>query len=224
MVDSLQSRRGFSALEFAVVIAILGVVFAMTLKGAAAIEVMRAIATVHQLRNYQNTVQSYLAQFGQLPGDDPTATTHWGRPAAMTVVDGISISLAGNGSIEGPLSDPLNPDGEQLLAWRDLRLSGILDGDRTLVGQSAQPEDYFGTIFGLAEDNFGLQQVLCAMHVPGKVARYIDQQMDDGQIGTGQIRATSRWDPVGAKNHFDAPDTAPYDPSKTYIICMPYQP
>ena len=224
MVDFSQQRRGFAALEFVVVIAILGVLFAMTLKGAVAIEMMRGVATVHELRNYQNVLQNYLAEFHQLPGDDPVAPRNWGRPATMTVVDGVGVSLAGDGIIQGPLSDPLNPDGEQLMAWRDLRLSGFLDGDQSLVGQAAQPEDYFGTIFGLAEENLGLQQVLCAMHVPGRVALFVDKQLDDGNISTGRVRATSRWDPVHAKNTFDTPDQTPYDPNKTYIICMPYQP
>ena len=224
MVDSSQRRRGFAALEFAVVIVILGIIFAITLKGAGAIEAMRAIATVHELRNYQNILQNYLAEFRQLPGDDPAAPSHWGRPAAMTVVDGIRASLAGDGLIQGDLSDPLNPEGEQLMAWRDLRLSGLLDGDPALIGQAAQPEDYFGTAFGFAQTNLGLDQVLCAMHVPGGVARYIDEQLDDGHIETGHVRATSQWDPVNAKNRFDTPDKTPYDPSKSYIICMPYQP
>ena len=224
MVDFSQRRRGFAALEFAVVIAILGAIFVITLKGAGAIEAMRAIATVHEIRNYQNVVQNYLAEFHQLPGDDPSAPRHWGRPTTITIVDGVRGSTAGDGLIQGALSDTLNPEGEQLMAWRDLRLSGMLDGDTALIGQAAQPEDYFGTVFGLAEDNLGLEQVLCAMHVPGGVARYIDEQLDDGHIETGRVRATSRWDPVNAKNRFDTPDKTPYDPSKTYIICIPYQP
>ena len=224
MVDSWQRRRGFAALEFAVVIVILGIIFIITLRGAGAIESMRAIATVHEIRNYQNTLQNYLAEFHQLPGDDPAAPNHWGRPATITVVDGVRVSTAGDGLIQGELSDTLNPEGEQLMAWRDLRLSGLLDGDHTLIGQAALPEDYFGTVFGLAEANLGLEQVLCAMHVPGAVARYIDEKLDDGKVDTGRVRATSSWDPVNAKNHFDTPDKTPYDPSKTYIICIPYQP
>ncbi len=135
-----------------------------------------------------------------------------------------SVSLAGNGKIDGLLDDPGNASGEQYMAWRDLRSAGLVEGDPTLLGQSARPENFFDGDFGFAENNLGLEQVLCLTRVPGRDAELIDKRLDDGSVSTGRLRGTSRWDPVYAKNQFDAPDTAPYDPEKTYIICLPSLP
>jgi len=223
-MNTSRKARGFAAVEIIVVVAVLGAIFLMTLKGTAAVEMMRAIATVYQIRNLQNTVQNYVAQFRQLPGDDAEASKRLGRPPALTIVEGVAIVLAGDGVIQGPLSDPLNPEGEQMMAWRDLRLSGIYDGDPALIGQAAMPDNAFGGVYGFAEDNFGLEQVICATHLPGRAAAYADEKLDDGNIATGRVRGTAKWDPNQAKNRFDTPDTTPYDPNKTYIICMPYQP
>ncbi len=65
---------------------------------------------------------------------------------------------------------------------------------------------------------------LCATRVPGRAAQMIDDRMDDGRIDRGRVVATSRYDPADAKNHFDAPDSDPYDIEKEYIICAPILP
>jgi hypothetical protein len=139
-------------------------------------------------------------------------------------LDGLPVSFLGDGIIQGELDDPVNVSGEQYSAWRDLRAAGMMEGDPALVGKSAQPENIFDGFFGFAQDNLGLQQVLCLTKVPGRDAQLLDTKLDDGNIATGRLRGTSRWDPAHAKNHFTTPDIAPYDPQKTYIICLPYLP
>ncbi|MGE3332135.1 MAG: type II secretion system protein [Rhodospirillaceae bacterium] len=221
MKTSQQYQAGFSGLQMVIVVAILGFTFVMALKGRDLVHAMRGLATINKLRDFQLELRTYEAQYRAPPGDDPAAPRRWGRENSIYIVGGVGVSMAGDQRISGLLSDYGNATGEQFDAWRDLRFSGLLDGDTALVGQSAMPENLFGGHFGFAEDNFGLKNVICTTQIPGDVAQKIDERLDDGTINAGAVRATSRWDPIDAKNHFDAPDEAPYDPLKTYIICVP---
>jgi hypothetical protein len=64
---------------------------------------------------------------------------------------------------------------------------------------------------------------LCATKIPGVAAQRIDSQLDDGVINSGLVVATSRFS-MEENNHFDAPDTDPYDVEKSYILCAPMLP
>ncbi len=220
----LKAHRGFGIIELILVIFILGTVFLLTLKGTVLIAPLRSYAVAQQIGHYQSGMMQYQADLMAVPGDDVRGSERWKRAVALYNIGGAPVSFAGNSKIDGFLDDSSNAQGEQYVAWQDLRLGGYVNGDPTLAGQSARPENTFGGIFGFAEDNFGLQQVLCLTQVPGHDAQLIDKRLDDGDVSAGRMRGTSRWDPVEAKNHFSAPDSAPYNPEKTYIICLPYLP
>ena len=215
------SERGLAPLVMIISVVILGMVIVMTLKGTELVHRMRGMVTATKFRQFQDQILNYENQYRFLPGDDRAAPSRWGRPNSVYIVNGVGVSYAGDLRIQGLLSDYGNATGEQFNAWRDLRFAGLLDGDQDLVGQSAMPENPFGGLFGFAESNFGLRDVICATQVPGDAAESIDRRLDDGFISTGTVRATSLWDPITAMNRFDAPDKTPYDPSKTYIICVP---
>lgn len=213
-----------TVIELGLVIVILGVVFIFALKGVDLIPRMRTPIVAQQITNIQNAVFAYQTEYRELPGDDPGAPRRWQRPDALYMSGGAVISFVGDGKIDGLFDDAGNAVGEQFTAWRDLRLGGFLTGDVALVGQSARPENPFGGVYGFAQDNFGLQQVLCLTQVPGTDALLLDQRLDDGASSTGKVRAGSGWDPVERKNHFPEPDAGLYDPEKTYIVCLPYMP
>ena len=217
-------KSGFGVIEIAIAIIILGMVYVFTLQGLTLISSMRAFVLAQQIGQYRSAMQTYLNEYRALPGDDPGAVGRWPRPEALFDIGKGLISMAGDGKINGLFDDPANPLGEQYVAWRDLRYAGYVTGDNTLVGQSARPETIRDITYGFAEDNLGLQQVLCLTRVPGEDAALLDKRLDDGVISTGKLRGTSKWDPVGANNHFAKPDEEPYDPEKTYIICLPYLP
>lgn len=220
-----KSSAGFSIVEFGVTIILLGVIFVMTLKGAALVESMRAFMTTVQISKFQNAVMSYREAFNALPGDDAQGPRRWGRPDAIVFFSGAPVSYANDARINGQLFDILNPNGENFIAWADLRGYGAVPGDITLVGFSAMPENLFGGVYGFDEGNLGQEGgSLCATRVPGGAAQKIDARMDDGIIDRGRVVATSKYDATNAHNHFDAPDSAPYDIEKEYIICAPILP
>lgn len=217
-------QRGFSFLELGIVIIILGVVFLFGLEGVTAIPAMRSVIVAHQIQGIQTAILQYLTDYGQMPGDDPAAAKRWRRPDAIFIQGTTPISFIGDGKIDGLLLDPNNATGEQYTAWRDLRLGGYLPGDNELVGQSARPENPFGGFYALAAANMGLENVLCATRVPGADAKLIDKKLDDANPSTGKLRASSKPDSDTGNEGVFSPDVEPYDPEKTYIICLPQLP
>ncbi len=225
MDEDAKFGRGFSIIELSMTIFILGIVFAMTLKGKDLVENMRAFIVSYQISQFQNSVFAYQSSHGALPGDDTRAAQRFGREAAMFLINGSAVTMIGNSRIDGLLSDALRANGENFMAWRDLRYAGAVDGDPAVAGASAMPENPFGGVYGFDEGNLGQREgSLCVTRVPGRAAQMIDDRMDDGIINHGKVVATSRYDAVEAKNHFDAPDSEPYDFEKEYIICAPILP
>lgn len=217
-------QRGFSAIETTIAIVILGVVFLLTLKGAIAVQAMRALLTTYAVQDFRTAVSLYLAEQRQLPGDDPAAPARYGRPEAQVYVEGAPRSLAGNARLDGLLTDTLSPNAEPYMAWRDLRYAGFVEGDPGLIGDMALPGNLFGGVYGFDQGNLGQEKgSLCLTKVPGYAAQMIDKKLDDGIIDKGAVVATARFS-IDQHNHFSAPDSEAYDTEKTYIVCVALEP
>jgi prepilin-type N-terminal cleavage/methylation domain-containing protein len=218
------AKRGFALIEFVVVIVVLGVIFLMTMKGAEMVTTMRAVVTSHQIAQIQTKVAVYQNDYRALPGDDPRGEVRYKHGGARGLENRVLVNRTGNDQIDGHLSDYSSPDAEPFMAWRDLRYAGKLDGDPTLQGIAALPENPFGGFYGFDAGNLGQKRgSLCATKVPGRAALLIDEKIDDGRINTGKMVATSKFS-VEENNHFDAPDVEPYNVEKEYIICVPMLP
>lgn len=213
-----------TVIEVAVTTTLLGILLFLTLKGTVMIETMRSVALGYELQQFQRLVLGYQVQYRQLPGDDPVAPLRFNREAALVRQGDLRVQLTGNGVIDGLFFDSSNPEGEQFAAWRDLRFMGALSGDTKMTGVSALPETPFGGFYGFDKGNLGQEGgSLCASKVPGRAAEIIDYRIDDGKINAGKLVGTSKFS-IEAYNHFDAPDTVPYDVEKEYIICVPLLP
>jgi len=214
-----------SIIELSIAICLVGIVMILTMQGTALIQTVRGFVVSYQIEQIRNRVFVYQSQFSALPGDDAAAPARFGLPNAVSKLGGVDISFAGDSQLNGKLTEPLSPNGEQYMAWRQLRAAHLLEGDPALAGASAAPENPFGGIYGFDEGNLGQKDgSICATKVPGRAAEIIDKRLDDGVINKGRVVATSKYDPTVAHNHFDAPDSAPYNYDKQYIVCAPLLP
>lgn len=219
------TSRGFSFIEMGIAIFILGAIFLMTLKGSDMVMTMRAFIAANQIEQFRHRIAAYHVENRALPGDDTGAPRRFGRESAVFLRYGRTVSLAGDEKIDGRLSDSTNAAGENFMVWRDLRYAGALEGDPAIAGASAMPENPFGGVYGIDEGNLGhTTQSLCATRVPGRAAALIDQRLDDGIVDKGKVVGTAAYDVAGAFNHFEKPDSQPYDVDKQYIICIPAMP
>jgi hypothetical protein len=219
-----RTSAGFSFVEMAVAIVLLGIAMVLTMRGAAMVDFFRAFVTANRLQQIQHNVFVYSATYNAIPGDDPTAPYRYKREPAIFITDGRAVVTSDNSVIDGKLSDFANITGEHLMAWRDLRYAKLIDGDPKVIGFASLPENPFGGIYGFDGGNLGQKNgSICATKIPGAAAQAIDERLDDGRINGGKVVGTAKF-AMDVYNNFAAPDTEPYNVEKEYIICVPLLP
>jgi len=164
----MKKQTGFTLIEIAIVLVIIGLLLGGVLKG----QEMMTNAKIKRVANDFNGVSaaifSYLDRYSFLPGDDVNANTRWGNP----VVDG-------NG--DGIIDAAEEPD-----VWEHLRSSGLVAGTGT-----TNPTHSFGGTIVIQQNGARITgTVICMNNIPGKTAEILDRQVDDGNGNAGDFRQT----------------------------------
>jgi prepilin-type N-terminal cleavage/methylation domain-containing protein len=186
MQKHLNKQQGFTLIEIAIVLVIIGLLLGGVLKGQEMIENGRAKNIVNDMNGITAAVNAYRDRYHGLPGDEAgnLATT---RGWAVNSGGG-----NGNGLIGNAAASPFGtPAGEQLNFWRSLRSSGLLSGNPAAAAAAALPTNPYGGVYGVSNGLWGLTgNVLCTSNLPAKTALAVENQLDDGVNNTGSIRAS----------------------------------
>lgn len=178
MLQKNRHQHGFTLMEIAIVLVIIGLLLGAVLKGQELIVQARIKNIINDFNGIATAVYSYQERYRSYPGDDAKAA-RWGS--------GIG-SGDGNGRIGGAYDSSSTTD-ESRLFWSHLRLAGFLTGSGNV-----SPIHPAGGIIGVqqgsgpsgATELAGL--VICADNLQGKIAAAIDTQLDDGLSNSGQVR------------------------------------
>ena len=186
-----KQQSGFTLVEIAIVMVIIGLLLGGVLKGQEVITNARIKNINNDFSGISAAIYSYQDRYRALPGDDPAADAHVNNGVVAT------SGTAGDGVIEGDETSTLsagNPagvaaDDEAALVWQHLRLAGLVAGD---PNSQAFPVNAFGgntNVFDGAGTN-GLTGTIIAFEgVNGDMAVILDAQNDDDQPDTGSVRA-----------------------------------
>ncbi len=187
-------QSGFTLVEIAIVLVIIGLLLGGILKGQEMITQARIKNVVNDLNGITAAYFSYQDRYKALPGDDLSAATRW---AGFSVVAG-----TGNGQISGlymdaPGATPPTNANESLLFWWHLRAAGFVPGPTAGQGAWSQPTNAVGGILGAQTGAFtattvGTQltgNVICTSNIPDKIAGAVDTQLDDQKSTTGNVRS-----------------------------------
>ncbi|MDI3515588.1 MAG: hypothetical protein PWP40_2817 [Rhodocyclaceae bacterium] len=205
-------QNGFTLVEIAIVLLVIGLLLGGVLKGQELIDSAKAKNLAQDLRGIPAMVHAYQDKFRALPGDDPAAVRHLciGGEACTVVGDG-------DGVIEGTWDD--TSGAETLRFWQHLRLANLMTGSTDTDDPGFLPRNALGGRLGVQRGNGTLGMtgslVVCSGAIPGKLVRQLDIALDDGDPGRGALRAGSTGDTglvaVSAAN--------PLEEGNTYAVC-----
>ncbi len=218
------TEAGFTLVEIAIVLVIIGLLLGGILKGQEMITQARIKNIVNDFNGVTVAVTSYQDRYRAIPGDDLNATARW------TVQNPASGN--GNGAIAGlynalPGATAPSSAAESNLFWQHLRIAGFVPGLTTGAGSGSQPLNAAGGMIGVESGTAGsglgfTSLIICFSNLPEKVASAVDTQMDDSNPASGQIRAQKQTNANEAT--LPAPNVSAYVETgvNQYLLCKNY--
>ena len=180
-------QTGFTLVEIAIVLVIIGLLLGGILKGQEMITQAKIKNVVNDFNGITAAMNSYQDRYRALPGDDLGAAARWAG----------SVSGGGNGQFTGLYNAASKATyaatDESNLFWWHLRLAGFVAGATSGQTAGQQPNNAANGIMGVetgsATTGLGFtSNIVCSSNLPDKIAIAVDTQMDDGSPAAGQVR------------------------------------
>lgn len=217
-------NRGFTLIEIAIVLVIIGLLLGGVLKGQELINNARVKSFANDFRNIPVYVYAYQDRFRAIPGDDQQANTHVNGVNATTPAGSLN-----NGQINGAWNSATNTD-ESCLFWSHIRLANLAPGTTVAACGAAgyYPVNASGGQIGVQSSNgFNLitlptamtgTYIICSANISGQFVLQLDTLLDDGNPATGSMRAIAA-PPLTAGT---ASTTAEVNaaPGSLYTVCL----
>jgi prepilin-type N-terminal cleavage/methylation domain-containing protein len=220
-----RNQSGFTLIEIAIVLVIIGLLLGGVLKGQELINSAKVKNLATDFKNIPVYIYGYQGKYKALPGDDPNVVTHLGASATPCTPTAGSC-VPGNGIIDGAWN-ATDITSESFVFWQHVRLAGFGPGSTVAnVGTSPDylPRNAVGGVIGVTNAAqtpiTGLKgtYIVCSDAIPGKFAKQLDLTLDDGNTATGSVMVAG------------GTVTAPPAPTATtdivddtpYLVCMGY--
>ena len=208
-----KQQSGFTLVEIAIVLVIIGLLLGGVLKGQELINSAKVKNMANDFRNIPLFIYGYQDKYKRLPGDDSGALARFA---------GAAIDGDGKGSIGGKW-DSVNLADESVIFWQHIRLANLAPGstDFSAIDKASLPTNADGGKVGIQmttpiKGMTGTYYV-CSQSIPYKLAEQLDVTLDDGNGATGTVRAQS-----GAATD-DTKDGIAYAAANpTYTVCMAF--
>lgn len=189
----MKKQLGFTLIELAIVLVIIGLLLGGVLRGQELINSARVKALTRDFQNTQVYLYGYQDRFRALPGDDAGVVAR-GFGGTLATTNG----PAGNGQIGGNWSSVIATD-ESNLFWQHVRLAGFAPGP-TVPGAAILPTNANGGPIGIESIGDGFAQIvdavpftgsfaICTTGVLGRDVIDLDTLLDDGNTAAGVMRA-----------------------------------
>ena len=223
-------QSGFTLVEIAIVLVIIGLLLGGILKGQELINSAKVKNLANDFRVIPTYIYAYQDKFKALPGDDSVADTRATGAVKATTPAG----KLGNGVIDGNWNSTTQTD-ESFLFWQHVRLANLASGPTAQTDTTYVPKNAMGGEIGISSATSTYLQIagmtgtyqVCSRAILGKFVKQLDVQMDDGQPCTGSLRAVAEGSAVGAVP-VKAPGApasctgADIDDATPYIVCMTF--
>lgn len=173
---SIKNQQGFTLVEIAIVLVIIGLLLGGVLKGQQMIASAKVKSQMQQIDGIAAAINTYQDKYGALPGDDRNA-------AKNTGVSGLS---AGNN--DGYYS---GVEGDRRI-WEHLQAANLLPG-YTAHSNGRFLNKYARQTF-VRTNYANLSGTVVCFLIPVDVAREIDRKIDNGNGSSGSVRTYNNRD------------------------------
>jgi len=217
---SKTKQSGFTLIEIAIVLVIIGLLLGGVLKGQELINSAKVKNLATDFRNIPLYFYGYQDRFKALPGDDARVVTNL-NGATVASTNG----TVGNGVIEGAWNSATLTD-ESTLFWQHVRLAGLAAGPTSTGDANYIPRNSDGGRIGV-QSNVGFttittptptmsgSYIICSDGILGSYVKQLDTTLDDRETSTGSLRAITSGATNGA-----AVTSANIVDANSYTVCL----
>ncbi|MEF8749823.1 MAG: prepilin-type N-terminal cleavage/methylation domain-containing protein [Candidatus Accumulibacter propinquus] len=227
-----KQQSGFTLVEIAIVLVIIGLLLGGVLKGQELINSAKVKNMVGDFRTVSSLAYGYQDRFKALPGDQTQAQLDLafgaGVAAACAPPAAAGQCVQNNGRIDGTWNAGAATD-ETNVFWQHVRLANLAIGP-TALGPNLQPRNADGGLIGIesglnaagaAAPFIALMRgtfFVCSDGILGRYVRQIDTVMDDGDTAAGSVQAV----PTGSARATAATATAAIQDGAQYTVCASF--
>jgi prepilin-type N-terminal cleavage/methylation domain-containing protein len=221
-----KQQTGFTLIEIAIVLVIIGLLLGGILKGQELINSAKVKNLANDFRNVPLFVYGYQDKYKALPGDDINASTHVGAAASAASVTLLTptATTLGNGRLEGNYNSSTDTD-ESVAFWQEVRLANLASGSSNFSNvAAAMPTNSEGGRIGIQSTapitGMSGSYFVCSDGIQGKFAKQIDITLDDGDTAQGSVRVATGPYSGAALTALATTGANGIVDGNVYIVCM----
>ncbi|PKO94669.1 MAG: prepilin-type cleavage/methylation domain-containing protein [Betaproteobacteria bacterium HGW-Betaproteobacteria-10] len=220
-------QGGFTLVEIAIVLVIIGLLLGGVLKGQELINSAKVKNMINDFRTTSALVYGYQDRFKSFPGDQTQVQLDaaFGTNIANACTAATTCA-PNNGRVDGDWN-ATTAAAETFIFWQHVRLANLATGATNIADANYLSRNADGGLLGVesgvsstgaaAPFIAGMRGsfYVCSDGVLGRYVRQIDTTMDDGNTAGGSVQAV----PIGSVRGAVAVQTANIVDGQQYIVC-----
>ncbi|HEY4698551.1 MAG TPA: prepilin-type N-terminal cleavage/methylation domain-containing protein [Gallionella sp.] len=224
-----RNQSGFTLIEIAIVLVIIGLLLGGVLKGQELINSAKVKNLANDFKNVPVFIYGYQDKFKALPGDQTQGSLDSQFPPNSTgtvcTPTAAGKCATNNGVVDGGWDATAVTD-ESFVFWQHVRLAGFGPGATATGSADYRPKNavngFIGVTNAAQSPVTGIKgtYIVCSDAIPGKFAKQLDTTLDDSNTATGSVMVVAA----------GTPTTTPVAPlattaivdDTTYLVCMGY--